>query len=46
MSDTLYHLMMIYGKQWWDMSLKEQEEALSQYIFGDDETMRRQTSDL
>jgi len=34
MSDILYKLMCIYKKQWWDMTLDEQMDALEQYIYG------------
>jgi len=35
MSDVLLNLMKMYKKEWWDMSLSEQINALEQYIYGD-----------
>ncbi len=32
---ALCHLMRIYKKEWWDMSLREQMDALEQYIYGE-----------
>lgn len=52
MSDAILHLMMMYKKTWWDMTLKERADALEQYIYGSishsetHEKMRRETSDL
>jgi len=35
MSDVLLNLMKMYKKEWFDMTLKEQMDALEQYIYGD-----------
>lgn len=32
---ALCHLMRMYKKTWWDMSLREQMDALEQYIYGE-----------
>ena len=34
MSDTLYNLVMLYGKMWFDLTLKEKIDALEVYIYG------------
>ncbi len=34
MSEAIYHLMKMYKKEWFDMSLEEQTDALEQYIYG------------
>ncbi len=41
MSDAIYHLMKMYKKEWWDMSLSEQLDALEQYIYGDKNNARQ-----
>lgn len=40
--DALLNLILIYKKEWFDMSLTEQMDALEQYIYGDVKKYERQ----